>query len=84
MAKVGFLRKAWLGWTSFAHKLGNFQARLMLTILYFFIIAPFCLVIRLFSDPLRLKKATPKGWIVSGDKAKDSQQDEIGRAKEQF
>ena len=79
-------KRAWLGWKSFAHKLGNFQARVILTVLYFVVIAPFCLVVRLFSDPLSLKKTTAKGWIERTEDAKadDSRRNEIKRAAEQF
>ena len=80
-------KKAWLGWKSFAHKLGNFQARVILTVLYFVVIAPFCLIVRLFSDPLSLKSKTPKGWIerTEGDSpTDDGRRTEIKRAAEQF
>jgi hypothetical protein len=86
MASSGFWKSAWAGWKSFAHRLGNFQARLILTILYFVLIAPFCLLVRFFSDPLSLKKNTARGWVERADKpsAGDPREAEIKRAAEQF
>jgi hypothetical protein len=86
MTNISWWKKAWVGWKSFAHKLGNFQARVILTILYFVMIAPFSLIVRFFSDPLSLKKATAKGWIERADnKSADKNiSTEIERAAEQF
>src|SRR5262249_37750725 len=53
------LRRLWQGWKRFGRKMGDFQARIFLTIFYFVILAPFALVMRL-ADPLGLKK--PGGW----------------------
>ena len=45
-------------------RVGNFQARLLLTVFYFVIAAPFGLGVRAFSDPLRLRRqAGGGGWI---------------------
>jgi len=56
------LRRLWQGWKRIAHKIGDFQARVLLTIFYFVIVAPFGLAVRTFSDPLALKAKTPRGW----------------------
>jgi hypothetical protein len=80
MAKITLLKKAWEGWKSFGHKIGDLQARLILTLFYFAIVAPFSLLVRFFSDPLSLKRGTTKGWIVrTGSKGT-----ELQRATEQF
>jgi len=50
------LKRAWEGWKRIAHKIGNFQARVLLTIFYGVLVLPFGLAARLFSDPLRIKK----------------------------
>jgi hypothetical protein len=52
MAKITLLKMAWEAWKSFGRKLGDFQARLILSIFYFVIIAPFSLLVRFFNDPL--------------------------------
>jgi len=55
-------KRIWEGWKRLAHRIGNFQARLLLTILYAVLILPFGLVVRLFTDPLRIKRH-PKTWL---------------------
>jgi len=49
-------KRAWQGWKDLAHKIGNFQARVILSIFYAVLVLPFGLATRLFSDPLRIKK----------------------------
>lgn len=45
----------WQRWKVVARKIGDFQARLILGALYFVIIAPFALGLKIFADPLQLK-----------------------------
>jgi hypothetical protein len=54
------LRRLWEGWKRFGRKVGDFQARLLLTVFYFVMLAPFALVVRWQADPLGLKQAG--GW----------------------
>jgi hypothetical protein len=54
------LRRAWAGWKRFGKKVGDFQARLLLTFFYFVILAPFGLAVR-GADPLGLRR-TGIGW----------------------
>src|SRR6266403_3423245 len=56
------LKTLWNAWKRLAHKIGNFQARVVLTIIYAIAVLPFGLVVRLFSDPLRIKHR-PANWI---------------------
>ena len=46
------LRRAWEAWKRFAFWLGDKQATLIYTVLYFVMIGPVALVRRLVSDPL--------------------------------
>ena len=62
------LKRAWAAWKQLAHKIGNFQARVLLTVLYAVLILPFGVVVRCFSDPLRLKRS-PQGWLDHGEAA---------------
>jgi hypothetical protein len=55
----------WQWWKRIARKLGDAQARFILSVFYFLIMAPFALVIRFWSDPLRLKRSY--GWIRRSD-----------------
>ena len=58
------LRALLKSWKSIAHKIGNFQARLILTVFYFIVVAPFALRVKVFSDPLQLKRSA--GWLSRG------------------
>jgi hypothetical protein len=50
------------GWKKIGHAIGNFQARVLLTVLYSILILPFGLVVRLFSDSMHMKKR-PDKWF---------------------
>jgi hypothetical protein len=56
------LKTLWNAWKRLAHKIGNFQARVILTVIYAIAVLPFGLVVRLFSDPLRIKHR-PTKWL---------------------
>jgi hypothetical protein len=56
------LKKAWAAWKQIAHKIGDFQARVLLTVIYAVLILPFGLLVRLFSDSLNIKKP-PAHWF---------------------
>ncbi len=60
------------GWLVVARKIGYLQSRILLTLVYFFVIAPFALAVRLFSDPLRLRGAPSWCSIPRGDKSTPS------------
>ncbi len=49
-------------WKRVARKIGDAQARVLLTFFYLFIVGPFALGIRWFGDPLAIKKGTRRGW----------------------
>ncbi len=55
------LRRLWEGWKRFGRKMGDFQARVLLTVFYFVILAPFALVVRYKADPLGLNRIGG-GW----------------------
>jgi hypothetical protein len=50
------LKRTWDGWKRFAQQMGNFQGRVLLAMFYFIVVTPFGLLVRLFSDPLRIKQ----------------------------
>jgi hypothetical protein len=63
---VGFLtilRQAWERFKVIARIIGNFQSRVLLTLFYFVILAPFGLGVRLFGDPLGLKRQHRSHWL---------------------
>ena len=54
--------KLWEGWKKFGHALGNFQARVLLTVIYAILILPFGLLVRFLADSLHTKKR-PEQWL---------------------
>ena len=64
------LKYIWEGWKVLARKIGTLQARIILTIIYGIIILPVGLCVRLFGDPLRIKKL-PDRWLDQPDKIFD-------------
>jgi hypothetical protein len=59
-------KKLWQGWKRVARRIGDFQARVLLTIIYAIFVLPFGLAVRLFADPLRVK-SPPRGWLERSD-----------------
>jgi hypothetical protein len=59
---VGSARQLWERWKQVARKIGDFQARALMTVFYFVILGPVAIVIRWRSDPLAIKATTPRGW----------------------
>lgn len=66
------LKAIWKAWTRIAHIIGNFQARVLLTILYVVLVLPFGVIVRLFADPLRIK-TRPEKWLTETAEAYDMQ-----------
>lgn len=58
----------WHAWQRVAKKIGDFQARLILTLFYFLIVLPTGLIARLFADPLALRKKSAE-WDKRGNAA---------------
>jgi hypothetical protein len=56
------LRRVWEGWKRFGKKVGDLQARFLLTLFYFVILTPFALAMRA-ADPLGLRRPGG-GWRV--------------------
>ena len=49
------LRKLWNRWKAFGQKIADFQARLILTLVYIIVVPLFGILVRLLSDPLAVK-----------------------------
>ncbi|MBK7896845.1 MAG: hypothetical protein WAS33_30405 [Candidatus Promineifilaceae bacterium] len=56
------LSKFWAAWKRFGLLVGDFVARVVLTVFYFTIFMPFGLIVTLFSDQLDMKVLTPS-WL---------------------
>ena len=59
---MNVLRTVWRKWRAFGKVMGDFVARIVMTIFYFTIAIPFGIGVRLFKDPLHLK-SRQTGWL---------------------
>jgi hypothetical protein len=57
------LRKAWEAWKRFGQLIGDFIGRLVLTVFYFTLFMPFGLGVRLFGDPMAIRKNHQANWL---------------------
>lgn len=57
------MRGLWQKWKKFATIVGNFNARLLLTLFYFTLLVPFAVLRKLASDTLRMRKHYRTQWI---------------------
>lgn len=74
------VRRLWDGWKRIGKQVADVQSRLILSIFYFAVIAPFGLGIRWWADPLAIKPSTAKGWRPRPPGARIT----LERAREQF
>ncbi len=74
-------RRLWEWWKRVARKIGDFNARVILTIFYCILLMPFALMVRLLTDPLRIKPKTEKRWLQR-EAEKDG--DPLEKAARQF
>jgi hypothetical protein len=56
-------RRLWRAWRLFGRWLGDFVARLALTVFYFTVALPFGLLVSLTQDPLDKRRRTG-GWVA--------------------
>jgi hypothetical protein len=70
LAKTSLLKRLWEGWKRIGRKIGDFQARVLLTVFYAVLILPFGLAVRIFADPLRIRKL-PTQWLDHPDEQMD-------------
>ena len=64
------LKSLWNAWKRLARQIGNFQARVILTVLYVVAVLPFGLIVRMFADPLEIKNR-PTQWTEHPAEAYD-------------
>lgn len=74
------LKALWERWKVVARKIGDFQARLMLGLFYFLLLAPFALALKVFTDPLHLKIKHAQRWLPYAT----NEEDPVVRARRQF
>ena len=62
------LKKIWQIWKRFGQFIGDLIGRIILTLFYFTIFAPFGLGVRLWGDPLQIRKNLSAKWLVRNDR----------------
>jgi hypothetical protein len=65
-------RIAWARWTVIARAIGNFQARVLLTLFYFVVVPPFALLLKATKDPLQLRPYGTSFWTARGEGQTDT------------
>jgi hypothetical protein len=56
-----FLKRAWERWKAIAHVIGNFQARLLLSVFYIILTPMFALIVKA-KDPLDLRSGNRESY----------------------
>ena len=59
----GVLSTVWRGWLKFAAILGKIQMVVLLTIIYWTMLAIVAIPLKIFSDPLVLRRSGRRGWL---------------------
>ena len=77
---MSVFKTIWKHWKNIGHKIGNFQARLILSLFYFVLVAPFAAIVRFGAKPLRLKICRTSNWL----QAEVGADDVMLRARRQF
>ncbi|MEW6143988.1 MAG: hypothetical protein AB1598_03110 [Thermodesulfobacteriota bacterium] len=67
-SQMSLPRRIWEGWKKIARKIGDFNARVILTIFYLVLLMPFAILVKLFTDPLEIKKNAKTGWLQREEK----------------
>ncbi|MAE11152.1 MAG: SxtJ family membrane protein [Dehalococcoidales bacterium] len=58
------LKKLWQRWNAFSRRMGGFQSRIILSLLFFVLVSPVALGVKVLSDPLRLKHRNSEShWL---------------------
>ena len=53
------IKELWQRWVKVSKRIGDFQARLLLSLFYIVFVLPLGLLLRSFADPLGLKRPSP-------------------------
>ena len=76
-----FFKAIWRGWKWFAHKLGVFNTKVLLTIMYFIIIGIFSIIFRIIGRDLLDRKFKKEDSLW---RAHDDLEPDLENAKRQF
>ena len=64
---LSFLSAAWTRWKKIARAIGVVQTRILMVCVYFVLVLPVGVVMRLKGDPLRLKRPAGGNWAPHHD-----------------
>ena len=67
---IPFWKRAWKAWLRLATLIGDFQARVTLSLFYFVIVLPFGLAVRFLADPLGIKGRRQSTWTDFPDRSR--------------
>ncbi len=79
-AEGSLMRRIWIGWKSYAQGMGDYQSRILLILFYFIIVTPFAILVRLFSDPLRIRSTQNQSYWLPRPQAST----DVEEARRQF
>ena len=68
--RTSWWKRTWKAWLRLATIIGDFQARVILSLFYFVIAMPFGLGVRLFTDPLGIKGRRQGNWTPFTDRTR--------------
>jgi hypothetical protein len=57
---MAILKRVWRAWRAFGTWMADAVGRAVMFVLYFTVVAPFGLAVRLFGDPLQMKARAPR------------------------
>lgn len=72
-------KKLWDGWMKIAKAIGNFNARLILSLFYFVVMVPLGLIVGSRKDFLGIKEKSPSTW-----QPKDSHATDLEEGRRQY
>ena len=61
---LGWMVSLWRVWKHIARCMGEFQGRVLLTVLYALLVVPVGLILRLLADPLRRRRPPASNWVA--------------------
>lgn len=70
------VKRLWSKWKTFAQKIGDFQARIILSLFYFLIVSPIGIVFKFADDSLRLKRPKNNSYWLNREIRKTNLEEE--------
>ncbi len=75
IASKDLLKRLWQNWKNFSKRIGSFQSGIILSMVFFILVSPFALAVKISSDPLRIKHLTNESnWLPKEEIENDLEQ----------